>query len=120
MSNKDVSKKVIAKAKWVRSAPRKIMRVVDTVRGKPAAEALTMLSFMPQKGARILAKVIKSAMANAKNNFKMAEESLLISEAYVNKGVDMKRFNPVSRGRAHPILKRGSHVTVALTSREAA
>jgi large subunit ribosomal protein L22 len=120
MSNKDVNKKVIAKAKWVRSAPRKIMRVVDTVRGKPAAEALTMLRFMPQKGARILAKVIKSAVANAKNNFKLSEENLVISEAYVNKGIDMKRFNPVSRGRAHPILKRSSHVTVALTSREAA
>src|SRR3989339_59315 len=109
---------VKAKSKWVRSSPRKISRVIDVIKGKSAQEALTLLKFMPQKGARLLAKVIKSAVANAKHNFKMKEDQLFITEAYANKGIIMKRFQPVSRGRAHSIMKRTSHITVCLTSRE--
>lgn len=110
--------KVKAKTKWVRSAPRKLQRVADLIRGKTAVEALAILKFMPQKGARILSKVIKSAVANAKNNYKLKEDGLFISEAYINKGMVMKRFHPQSRGRAFPIKKRTAHVTVCLTSRE--
>lgn len=104
--------KVKAQAKWVKISPRKLGRVVEFVRGKLAAEALQVLRFMPQKGARILEKVIKSAMANAKNNYKLAEEKLVVSEAYVNKGIIMRRLQPRARGRAFPILKRTSHLTV--------
>jgi len=111
---------VKAKAKWVRSSPRKIGRVMDVVRGRSARDALTLLRFMPQKGARILEKVIKSAVANAKNNFKLDETALMIKEVYVNKAVTLKRWRPVSRGRAHPIKKRTSHVTVSLSSGEEA
>jgi len=109
-----------ARVKWVRSAPRKIQRVADLVRGKNAAEALVLLKFMPQKAARILEKVIKSAVANAKNNFKMNEAGLRIHEAYVNKGIVMKRFQPRAKGRAFPIKKRTSHVTISLVSGEEA
>jgi len=109
---------VKAKAKWASSSPRKIQRVADLVRGKLAQEALTLLKFMPQKGARLLAKVIKSAVANAKNNCKLDEAGLVIHEVYANKGTDMKRFQPRARGRAFPIKKRTSHITVCLSSRE--
>jgi large subunit ribosomal protein L22 len=104
--------KVKAQAKWVKISPRKLGRVAEVVRGKPALEALQLLKFMPQKGARILEKVIKSAVANAKNNYKLAEESLVITEAYANKGVTMRRWQPRARGRIFPINKRSSHLTV--------
>lgn len=110
--------RVKARAKWVKSSPRKVQRVIDLVRGKSATAALILLRFMPQKGARILEKVIKSAVANAKNNHKLDEAGLLVHEAYVNKGVVMKRWQPRARGRAFPIKKRTSHVTVCLSSGE--
>lgn len=110
--------KVKAKAKWSKIAPRKLDRVVKLIRRMPARQALDLLSFMPQKGARILEKTIKSAVANAKNNYKLAEDSLIISEAYVNKGSDMKRIQPRARGRAFSILKRNSHLTIWVMPKE--
>jgi large subunit ribosomal protein L22 len=104
--------KVKAQAKWVKISPRKLGRVLELVRGKLAVEALRWLNFMPQKGARILEKVVKSALANAKNNYKLAEGDLIITEAYVNKGITMRRWQPRARGRINPINKRTSHVTV--------
>ena len=104
--------KVKAQSRWVRISPRKLMRVVDVIRGKRALKALQELSFMPQKGAGILAKVLKSAVANAKNNYKLAEDQLIVSEAYVNKGIVMRRFQAKARGRMHPINKKTSHLTV--------
>jgi len=109
-------KQVKAKVKWVKSSTRKIQRVLDLVRGKSAAEAMTILKFMPQKGARIVEKVLKSAVANARNNNKMEEAGLVVSEAYANKGVIMKRWQPRARGRAFPIKKRSSHVTICVSS----
>jgi large subunit ribosomal protein L22 len=109
---------IIAKAKWVKSGDRKISRVMELVRGKSAAEAMIILKFRPQKAARILEKVIKSAIANARNNFKLDENGLIIKEVYANKGVIMRRFQPRARGRAFPIKKKSSHVTVCLTSVE--
>jgi len=103
-----------AKVKWVKSSPRKVQRILDLVRGKPAIEAIAALRFMPQKAARIIEKVIRSAVANAKNNNKLNEAGLVISECYANKGVDMKRFQPRAKGRAFPIKKRTAHVTVCL------
>jgi large subunit ribosomal protein L22 len=109
-------KQVKAKVKWVKSSARKIQRVLDLVRGKSAAEAMTILKFMPQKGARIVEKVLKSAVANARNNNKMEEAGLVVSEAYANKGTSMKRWQPRARGRAFPIKKRTSHVTICVSS----
>lgn len=105
---------VKSKVKWVKIGPRKLDRVVKLVRGLPAAEAIARLRFMPQKGARILEKVIKAAVANAKNNHKLAEEGLIISQAYVNKGIIMKRWRPRARGRVNTIFKRTSHLTVCV------
>jgi large subunit ribosomal protein L22 len=109
---------IIAKAKWVKSGDRKIGRVMELVRGKTAAEAMIILKFLPQKAARIVAKVLQSAIGNAKNNFKLDEKALVIKEVYANKGVIMRRFQPRARGRAFPIKKKTSHVTVCLTSVE--
>ena len=111
--------KVKAQAKWIRISPRKLGRVVELVRGKLAVEALQFLKFMPQKGARILEKVIKAAMANAKNNYKLDEGNLVISEAYANKGITMRRWQPRARGRINPINKRSSHVTVWVSAPQA-
>lgn len=104
--------KVKAQAKWIRIGPRKLARVLEIVRGKPALEALTLLKFMPQKGARIIEKTIMSAVANAKNNYKMDETQLMITEAFANKAIVMKRMQPRARGRGFPINKRTSHLTV--------
>ena len=103
---------VKAESKWVRSSARKVRRVVDLVRGKPVKVALAELSFMPHKGARLLEKVIKSAAANAKNNFKLKEDILYVSKAYVDEATALKRFRAAARGRAAPRLKRSSHITV--------
>lgn len=111
--------KVKAQAKWVRYAPRKLDRVVKLVRRKKALAALQLLSFMPQKGARILEKVIKAAVANAKTNYKLKEDDLVITEVFVNKGIVLKRIQPRARGRAFPILKRTSHLTVWVSAKEA-
>jgi large subunit ribosomal protein L22 len=105
---------VKARVKYTKSSDRKLARVLDLLRGKSAREAMTLLKFLPQKGARIIEKVLKSAIANAKNNFKLAEEKLVISECYANKGFVMKRWQPRARGRAFPIKKRTAHVTVCL------
>ena len=101
---------------WVKSAPRKFMRIMDLMRGMNALAALNQLKFQPHKAARMLEKTIKSAIANATHNNKMPAETLVISEVYVNKGVNMKRIQPRARGRAFPIIKRSAHVTVCLSS----
>jgi large subunit ribosomal protein L22 len=103
-----------AEAKWVRMGPRKLRRIVNELRGKPAQEALVYLKFLPQRGARILLKTIQSAVANAKNNFKMKEDRLWISKAYINEAPMYKRMQPRSRGRGFPIKKRNSHVMIVV------
>ena len=105
---------VKARVKYTKSSARKLSRVLDLLRGKTAREGMVLLKFLPQKGARIIEKVLKSAIANAKNNFKLAEEKLVISECYANRGFVMKRFQPRARGRAFPIKKPTAHVTVCL------
>lgn len=105
---------VSATAKWIHNSPRKVRLVVDAVRGRPVSEALALLRTMPQAAAVPVFKVVKSAAANAENNFNMATEDLYIKRIYADDGPRLKRWNPVSRGRAHPILKRLSHVTVVV------
>lgn len=104
--------KVKAQSKWVRSGARKIRRIVNLLRGKPAGAALAELKFYPQRGARFVEKALASAIANAKHNFKLSEDSLYISEAYVDEATALKRFKAASRGRAAPRKRRTSHVTI--------
>lgn len=110
--------RVKAEAKWVKSSHRKINRVAEILRGVPALKALDLLKFMPQKGARILEQVVKSAIANAKNNFKMKEETLVVTEAYANQGVKMKRWQAKARGRVAPLVKKTCHVTIMVEEKE--
>ncbi len=104
-------------AKTVRIAPRKVRLVLDLVRGKDAKEALAILKFTPNHAAEAVYKVVKSAMANATHNHQMDEDKLYVKACYANEGVTLKRFRPVSKGRAHSILKRTSHITVVVEER---
>ncbi|KXG74778.1 50S ribosomal protein L22 [Thermotalea metallivorans] len=104
-------------AKYVRISPRKIKPICDLVRGKNANEALTILKFTPRAGAPVLAKVIKSAMANGENNHQMDVDKLYVAEVYANQGPTLKRWRAASMGRGVKILKRTSHVGVVLKER---
>jgi large subunit ribosomal protein L22 len=96
-----------------RQSPRKVRLVADFVRGKKVENALQDLQFMPKRASLAISKLISSARANAVNNFKVTE-GLMIKEITVDDGPTLKRHRPVSRGRAHPINKRTSHVNVVL------
>ena len=101
-----------AHLRGIRISPKKMNLLAGMVRRKPAKEALTILEFTPKRGARLLYKVIHSAVSNAEHNFKQDPDTLVIKEILVNGGPTYKRFQPVSRGRSHPILKRTSHITI--------
>lgn len=107
-----------AVARHIRIAPRKARAVIDLIRGKPVAEAMNLLRFNPRRGARIVAKVLESAVANASHNFDLDEGALFVAEAFVDQGATMKRWRARARGMAAPILKRTSHVTVVVRERE--
>jgi|SRR3972149_4453752 len=109
---------VRAVAKNIRVSPSKARLLVDMVRGKKVEEALTMLRFTPTPTARAVAKVIKSAAANAENGFQMSPEALRITRVFVDSGLTMKRYRPAARGRASPVLKRSSHITVIVAEQE--
>ena len=102
--------KAIAKDTGV--SPRKVRLLVDMVRGKKVDEALTILRFTPTPTARIVAKVVKSAAANAENNFQMSPSDLRITSIFTNEARTLKRYRPRARGRVNHILKRSSHITV--------
>ena len=104
--------KVRAVSKDVGISPQKVRLAIDMVKGKKVDEALTILSFLPTPAARAVAKVIRSAVANAENNFQIPADTLRISSVSANQGHTLKRFRPQSRGRISPILKRSSHITV--------
>lgn len=109
---------VKAVAKDVRISASKVKPVVDLIRGKKVDEALAILRFVPSPTARAVAKVVKSASANAENNFQMTPSNLKIVSVFANKARTMKRFQAAARGRAAPILKRSSHITVIVAEQE--
>ncbi len=108
--------KAIAKDTGI--SPRKVRPLVDMVRGKRVEEALSLLKFTPTPTARVVAKVVKSAAANAENNFQMDPADLKIVGIFADEARTMKRFRPRARGRAAPILKRSSHITVIVAEEE--
>ena len=108
---------VKATAKTVRDTSRKGKLVMDLIRGKDVKEAAAILKFLPNKAARITAKVLKSACANATHNFQMDEEKLYVKECYANEGITLKRYMPRAKGSASPIMKRTSHITVVVSER---
>jgi large subunit ribosomal protein L22 len=103
-----------ASAKNLRVSAKKIRPIVVGLRGAKAVNVIEALSFVPKKGSTPLVKVLKSAVANAKNNRNLKEDQLVIKEIFIDEGPTMKRFRPVSRGSAHSILKRTSNIKVIL------
>lgn len=103
-----------ARARFIRISPQKARLVADTIRGKNVDEAITTLRFMPKKGARILRKVIESAVANASQNEAIDVDTLFVKTICVDGGPMLKRIRPRAMGRASRILKRTSHITVVL------
>ena len=103
-----------AVAKFVRITPRKVRIVLDLIRGKNVAEAFAILKFTPKAGAVVVEKVLRSAVANAENNYDMDVDKLVIKTAFADDGPTMKRIHPRSRGQAFKILKRTSHVTIVV------
>jgi len=108
--------KAIAKDTGV--SPRKVRLLVDMVRGKKVEEALTILKFTPTPMARVVAKVVKSAVANAENNFQMSPSDLRIVKVFADEARTLKRYRSRSRGRVSPILRRSSHITVVVAEQE--
>lgn len=109
-----------AQARFVRVTPMKARRVVDLIRGLPAADAQAVLRFAPQDASDPVGKVLDSAIANATNNHNLDPASLVVAEAYVDEGPTMRRFRPRAQGRAFRIRKRTSHITVVLETLDAA
>ena len=101
----------------VRVTPRKARLVIDLVRGKDVNVALGILANVNKAASPIVAKVIKSAAANAINNFNMEEDRLYVAEIYANDGLRMKRFLPRAKGSASGLVKRTSHITVVVKQR---
>ena len=116
MQKNNISIKAINKN--VRSSPRKIAIILDYIRGKKADIALRDLEFTRKKVATDIEKTIKSAIANAENNYQYDIDNLFVKEAYVGKSLVMKRFRPRAKGRASPIKKPFSRITIILEEKK--
>lgn len=111
--------RVKAVAKDTGVSARKIRPLISNVRGMRAIQAVDLLGFMPTPHARVVAKVIRSAMANAEHNFQMEPADLKVVAIYADEARMNKRYKAKSRGRAGAILKRSSHITVVVSEQEA-
>ena len=107
-----------AKATYVRMSPRKVQIVLDLIRKQPADKAMAILKYTPKAATEPVMKVLKSAMANAENNFNMDTTRLFVAEAHVASGPILKRIQPRDHGRAYRINKRTSHITLVLREME--
>jgi ribosomal protein L22 len=106
---------VRAHARYVRTSARKARMVCGHLRGKTIGEARAILAFTPREVARDWSKLLESAVANAETNHELLEDDLIVREAYADEGPTIKRFRPRAMGRATPIRKRTSHLTITLT-----
>ena len=106
---------VQAITKNVRMSAQKMREVVRQIQGLPALQAQAILSVVPRKSARVVAKTLKSAIANAENNNGDRPENLRVKSAVAGQAPTMKRFTPKARGSAGPILKRSCHVKIVVT-----
>ena len=111
--------RVSATAKYLRGSTRKTRLVTAAIKGKRVEEATALLRFMPQAAARDVARVLKSAAANAENNHNLSAEELVIADAVADEGPTIKRFKPRAQGRAFPIHKPMTHITIVVADREA-
>lgn len=111
---------ITAKLNNLRIAPRKVRLVAGLIRGQSVDQAENQLRFLTQKSAKSILKLLKSAIANAKNNFKKDRNELYIKKITVDGGSALKRFRPRARGRAFPIRKETSHITLVLSEKHGA
>ena len=114
--NKD--RRPYATARHIRMSPYKVRRALALIRGKSVQEAQAILEYATIISSEPVLKVLKSAAANAEHNMGMNRDELFVSEAFADQGPSLKRMQPVSKGRAHAILKRTSHITVILDKKE--
>ncbi|WP_287128279.1 50S ribosomal protein L22 [Candidatus Cyanaurora vandensis] len=105
-------------ARYIRMSPTKVRRVLDTIRGRTYQDALIMLEFMPYAACEPIRKVLESAAANAEHNLNLDKGGLIVSRAFADGGPTLKRFKAGDRGRARPIRKRTSHITIAVATPE--
>jgi large subunit ribosomal protein L22 len=111
--------RVSATAKFLRGSTRKARLVTTAIKGKPVEEAAALLRFMPQHAAADIARVLKSATANAENNHNLSAEDLYIADAIANEGPTIKRWRARAQGRAFAIHKPMTHITIVVADREA-
>ncbi len=107
-----------AQLTYARIAPRKVKIVCDLIRGKDVKTAMAILQQTPKAASELMAKVLKSAVANAENNHEMDPEKLFVAETFANPGPIIKRIRPRAQGRAHRINKRTSHITIVVKERD--
>ena len=110
--------RIVAQRRYVRVSPRKARRVAQSIKGKPALQALNMLLLMPQKPARYYAKLLKQAIGNAVNDYELDEEKLVVVNALADNGPTFKRYRPRARGRVYMVRKKTAHLTVILSPKE--
>ncbi|MBL8701154.1 MAG: 50S ribosomal protein L22 [Alphaproteobacteria bacterium] len=103
-----------AVARTIRISPRKLNLVAELIRGKTASSALAELTFSKRRIAQTVKKVLQAAIANAENNHQLDVDRLFVAEAHVGKSLQMRRFHPRGRGRAAPVVKSFSHLTVVV------
>ena len=106
-----------AVAKTIRIAPRKTRLIIDLIRGKSVNEAYAILRNQPQKAARVIEKVLTSAVANAENNLELDVNNLYVEDVVANQGPTLKRIRPRAQGRAYRINKRTAHISIYLNER---
>ncbi|MBN9610781.1 MAG: 50S ribosomal protein L22 [Actinobacteria bacterium] len=112
--------RVRAQARYVRTTPMKARRIVNLIRGRAAADAISVCRFSPQAAAEVVGKVLASAVANAENNHGLNPDTLLVDAAWVDEGPTLRRIRPRAQGRAFRINKRTCHITIELVSVETA
>ena len=112
LENKDTRPYAVAKS--IRISPYKVRSVLDVIRGKSYVEAVALLKAMNKSSSAPILKVVNSAAANAENNLGMNKDTLYVAECFADEGKTLKRYQPVSKGRGHSIMKRTTHITVIL------
>lgn len=110
---------VRAITRHVRMSPRKVRLVGNAIKGMRVREAMAALDLIPNKAGDIISKTVKSAVANAENNYNLAAEDLFVAQVLADEGRNLRRWRARARGRASAIIKRSSHVTVVVQEREA-
>ena len=107
--------KVTSTLRYARTSPQKTRLIIDMIRGSNVLQAMKLVQFLPQKAAKIVRKILDSAVANAENNFGLDIDDLKVTRAFVNEAPTLKRFRARAKGRGTRSLKRNSHITIEIS-----